>query len=112
MKTLSTLKTIALATLVIGTQAFAAQKIVGAQIVPDGQNKMLKINAEVCKSGFPTISTDVIKVSSDTAVVTVALGQRVCANTGLMEFTTTELNAELTDLGLDPQTARIFVQLQ
>jgi hypothetical protein len=79
---------------------------------PSGKIQRFIVEIDSCRSGFPTVASAVTKIGDNAALLELVPFPGHCAKPDGVASLTVVVEDDLVDLGLDPDSAKIFVQLQ
>lgn len=92
----------------------ANARILGVTKIAETDQKQLSyyVQIEICPNSYPTIEVTPTKLSDDSALIALNPYPGTCENPSLLGKFTVNISHQLEQLGLDPQTAKIFIQMQ
>ena len=80
-------------------------------VTPSGTETALTVEIEACHDSYDTFTTKFSKLSDNAALVEVK-PVNICAHPTETMKGIVDIDFDLQDLGLDPKTAKIFVQIR
>ncbi len=101
-----------LAFLGLATTAQARILDVARYLSDDDRDGIFTVLAEVCPDSFPTVNDHVSRLSHDSALVSLEVFPGWCEQPGETARFVLNVGYHLRQLGLDPQTTKIFIQMQ